>query len=196
MKVGQDTVEFLLQEEDTVYDDEKDTFEAATNEAFFRAKLFRLLFRSDSQVNWSQNVSFFNDILMVAVGEAGIERFVSCMECKRENSSGYFLANTGFMPENSLDKCSNGEHDWDSKLIQNVETQILQTRTSPLTPSEALSVRDDHQGSESELGWKFAIVIANDNYTDDSGYKRLPSVKEDFKNIVRCLKDELGTTSI
>jgi len=43
-----------------------------------------------------------------------------------------------------------------------------------------------------EAGWKFAIVISNDNYTDDSGYKRLPSVKEAFKNIVQCLKDEHG----
>ena len=163
MKVGQDTVEFLLQEEDTVYDDEKDTFEPATNEAFFRAKLFRLLFRSDSQVNWSQNVSFFNDILMVAVGEAGIERFVSCMECKKENSSGYFLANTGFMPENSLDKCSNERHCWDTKLIQTVETRTLQPRTSSPKHREAPTVQNEQVRDEPklppDLGWKYAVVI-------------------------------------
>ena len=68
--------------------------------------------------------------------------------------------------------------------------KMLPKEVDVMTPGKTVDKMFPKEGNESEL------VITNYNYTDDSGYKWLPSVKEDFKNIVQCLKDELGTTSI
>ena len=176
-------IDFILEEEDTKFDCKNDKFQLGEGDYFAQMKVLRLMLFSETEQKWPEVLTFFDDVLMDVMEESDIERLVSCIQCKEEEVYGYFSATRGFQPAKKLAKCSKGKHEWDQKTIQ---TDPENSRDPCKKPSVGhFSEQSELSGSQpvpekKGMGWKYALVISNDQYTPDSGFPVLTSTKEDF----------------
>ena len=114
VEIEDQTIDFLLQEEDTRYDGKTDTFELKKGDYFPRAKVLRLTIFKIETNKCQQVLTYFDDILIEIVEESEVERLVQCLPCDKKS---YFTAARGFQPVNKLDKCSKGIHGWDKDMV-------------------------------------------------------------------------------
>ena len=187
MEVEDVVIEFLLEEE------EKDAFDDEQGNYYPRAKLLRLKFFCNELNKWPQVLSNFDNVLMEVVEESEVERWVGCLSCNDEEVNQDFPAARCFQPVNKLDKCKKGKgrHDWDKKLIEVTENsgptadKVLCSDTENLSQGDGSPLRKDK-------GWKYAVVICNDEYTDGSGFPNLTSARADFQPLIETLGNDHG----
>ena len=174
-------VGFLLEEE------EKDAFDDEQGNYYPQAKLLRLKLFWNELNKWPQVLSFFDNVLMEVVEESEVERWVRCISCNDEEVNQDFPAGKCFQPVNKLDKCKKGKgrHGWNEKLIEVKENSGPAADTDNLSKGDGSALRKDE-------GWKYAVVICNDEYADGSGFPILTSTRSDFQPLIETLGNDHG----
>ena len=175
------TVDFLLEEvESDVFDDEQGNY-------YPLAKQLKLKIFCNELTKWPKVLSFFDNVLMEVVEESEVERWVRCISCNDEEVNQDFPAGRCFQPVNKLDKCKKGKgrHGWNEKLIE------VKENSGPAADTENLS-KGDGSALRKDEGWKYAVVICNDEYADGSGFPILTSTRSDFQPLIETLGNDHG----
>ena len=160
-----------LEEEDTKYQGGQFTLES--DDFFPQQKTLRLRLCSGSDL---QNfLSFYDVNLAKVVKKEDIERWVRCSFC--EHSQSYFLVGDGFQLNRRTDMCSRGLHEWDASLLGKV-AGVKDVRSND---------QQDHHVALND--GKFACILTNIMYDEDSGFSCLKSAQKDFRDLVEVLRD-------
>ena len=104
-------IDFILEEEDAKYNEEKATFESGPNVYFPHEKLLRLKLMCSESDEFQGTLSFFDSVLLDIVKEYHIERWMTCRDCRDQGEEYRFYAVKEFRPDNELEQCKSG-HGW------------------------------------------------------------------------------------
>jgi hypothetical protein len=162
-----------------------DDTEQDPDEIFARDRVLRIILDTENTVELKETLSYFDGLLLVAVGNQHFERWLRCSQCKEK--TGYFHAKEHFEPNDDMEMCSHEEHEADGSF-PHLEVQPPPYSKLPPPPPPLSGSAETEQKTDD--GWNFSLAICNDKYTDFKGFEDLRSARADWASLVEALGND------